>query len=76
MHFKKISKTLVAATLAVAVLGTLSYLTATGKAVLGPDPESLDAHRHAIATSTLQWMLACLAGTAVSAALASRATSR
>lgn len=61
MHFKTTAKVLLAATLGVAVIGTISYLTATGKAAIGPDPESLDAQQTAIAINTFLWMLACLA---------------
>lgn len=64
MNCKTTAKVLLAATLGVAVMGTISYLTATGKAVIGPDPESLDAQRAAIAINTLWWMLACFAGSA------------
>lgn len=65
MNFKTASKVLLAATAFVAVMGTISYLTATGKAVIGPNPESVDAERAAIAINTLWWMLACLTGSAV-----------
>ena len=33
--------------------GVLSYWTATGHAVIGPDPESVQAQRQAIVASTL-----------------------
>lgn len=65
MNFKAVSKVLLAAAVFVAVMGTVSYLTATGKAVIGPDPESVDAQRAAIAMNTLWWMVACLTGSAV-----------
>lgn len=72
MNFKTTAKVLLAATLGVAVMGTISYLTATGKAAIGPDPESLDAQRTAIAINTLWWMLACVAGSAVTFVLSRR----
>lgn len=65
MNFKRVSKVLLAGAAFVAVMGTVSYLTATGKAVIGPDPESVDAERAAIALNTLWWFLACLACSAV-----------
>lgn len=61
-NFKKISKGLFLATLFVLALGVVSYLTATGKAAIGPNPESVDAQRAAIAVNTAWWMAICFIG--------------
>lgn len=36
-------------------MGALSYLTANGKAVIGPNPASIDAQKAVIALNTLHW---------------------
>lgn len=65
MSFKKTSKLLLVAAVVVVLMGVISYFTATGKAVIGADPISVEAQRAAIAVSAFWWVVMCLIGSAI-----------
>ncbi|WP_426172606.1 hypothetical protein [Pseudoduganella sp. R-34] len=56
MILMKTSTGLLLAAIFCLVSGLISYATATGQAVIGPHPVSLEAQRVAIADSTFWWV--------------------
>ena len=65
MNFKKTSRLLLSAAVVVVLMGVISYFTATGKAVIGVDPVSVEAQRAAIAVNAFWWLVTCLIGSAI-----------
>ena len=65
MNFTKTSRLLLSAAVVVVLMGVISYFTATGKAVIGVDPVSVEAQRAAIAVNAFWWLVTCLIGSAI-----------
>lgn len=56
-NWKTLAVYLFGAVIFIIAMGALSYLTATGEAVIGPNPASIDAQKAGIALNTLYWAL-------------------
>lgn len=72
MNLMKTSTGLLVAAVFALVMGVISYATATGEAVIGLQPISLEAQRAAIADSTFWWAGSFLAAAIVVRVIAQR----
>lgn len=69
--YKKAERIFRGAAFFVVLCGVISYLTANGHAVMGPDPVNIEAQRTGIAINTAWWVMGLIVVSLIMSLLAS-----